>query len=129
MIISKDFYDAILSHAKAAYPEECCGLIVGDGNQVQKLYPSDNISLGDKTKTFEIDPAVRFRIIRDTGERSLMGVYHSHPTSLPYPSETDKAMVYEPDLIWLITDLKKIRAFRFIEDKQDFEEISIRVKL
>ncbi|NVK19124.1 MAG: M67 family metallopeptidase [Methylocystaceae bacterium] len=129
MILSKAHYDDILNHARAAFPEECCGLIVGHTDCVERLLPSNNISKGDKTKTFEIDPAVRFQLIRETGERSMMGFYHSHPNGVPFPSDTDKAMVYEPELIWVIATLDEIKAFRFLKTKQDFEEIPIQVKL
>lgn len=129
MIISQDHIDRILGFTKDAYPEECCGLLVGENEQVHRIIPSDNMTQGDKTKTFEIDPQVRFDLIRTTGERSLLGFYHSHPNGLPTPSEIDKSMVNEPDLIWVIATLDNIKAFRFIEEKQDFEEISIQVKL
>lgn len=127
--ISKTDFNAILNHAKHAHPEECCGMFTGDGQKVQALYPSDNISAQDKTRTFEVNPKVRFQIIRETGERSVMGIYHSHPNGVPYPSQTDRSMVYEPDLIWIIATLTELKAFRFITTKQDFEEIEIKVRL
>ncbi len=129
MIIHQDHIDAIFAHTKACHPQECCGLIIGDGDVVKRLMPSDNVTTGDKTKTFEIDPAVRFKLIRETGERSMMGFYHSHPNGIPYPSDTDKAMVYEPEMIWVIATLDEIKAFRFDEVNQDFAEIPIQVKL
>lgn len=129
MIFSQDQIDFILAHARQAHPEECCGLIVGQDDVVKRLLPSDNVSNGDKTNTFEIDARVRFKLIRETGERSMMGFYHSHPNGVPYPSDTDKAMVYEPELIWVIATLDEVKAFRFVEAKQDFEEIPIQVKL
>ncbi|NVJ91880.1 MAG: M67 family metallopeptidase [Methylocystaceae bacterium] len=129
MIISQNDIDRILRFTKEAHPEECCGLLVGTEENVSHIIPSDNVTQGDKTKTFEIDPQVRFDLIRTTGQRSLLGFYHSHPNGIPTPSETDKSMVYEPDLIWVIATLDDIKAFRFFEEQQDFEEIPIQVKL
>lgn len=129
MIFSQDHIDFILAHARQAHPEECCGLIVGQDDVVERLLPSDNVSNGDKTNSFEIDARVRFKLIRETGERSMLGFYHSHPNGVPYPSDTDKAMVYEPELIWVIATLDEVKAFRFNEAKQDFDEIPIQVKL
>ena len=114
---------------KEAHPFECCGLLAGFGETVDRILPSDNVSTGDKTKTFEIDPKVRFQLHRETGESSMLGFYHSHPTGTPYPSDTDKAMVFEPELLWVISTLDEIKAFRFDEEKQDFAEIPIQVKL
>jgi len=129
MIFRQEQIDFILAHARQAHPEECCGLIVGQDDVVERLLPSDNVSNGDKTNSFEIDARMRFKLIRETGERSMMGFYHSHPNGVPYPSDTDKAMVYEPELIWVIATLDEVKAFRFFEAKQDFEEIPIQVKL
>ncbi|WP_135078750.1 M67 family metallopeptidase [Terasakiella sp. SH-1] len=129
MIIKQSDLDCLLELTRQAHPEECCGLIVGDGETVERLMPSANITTGDKTRSFELDPKVRFELIRESGERALMGFYHSHPNGSPFPSETDKSMVYEPELLWVITTLDKIKAFRFCEVNQDFEEIPIQVKL
>ncbi len=129
MIISQAHIDEILRQAAASHPEECCGLLIGEEDTVHSLLPSKNVSTGDRTKTFEIDPKVRFKQIRESGERALLGFFHSHPNSVPYPSETDKSMVYEPELIWVIATLSELKAFRFNEAKQDFEEIPIQVKL
>ncbi len=128
MIFTQAQIDFILNEARKATPEECCGLLVGNNQIVEKILPSPNVAEGDRTRRFEIDPQVRFNQIRESGERMLLGFYHSHPTSVPYPSETDKAMVYEPGLIWVIATLKEIKAFRFNQEKQDFEELSISLK-
>jgi len=127
--ISQSHIDQLFEQARTSFPEECCGLFCGQNQHVSALYPSENVSTGDKTKTFEVDPQLRFDLIAQTGERNVLGLYHSHPGGMPYPSETDKAMVYEPDLIWIILTLDEIKAFRFVITKQDFEEIPIQVNL
>ena len=34
---------------------------------------------------------------------AVIGVYHSHPDGSARPSETDRSMIFEPAMIWLIT--------------------------
>jgi len=129
MIISQQHIDQMFALARQSYPEECCGLITGENDVAHDIHPSPNVSTGDRTQTFEVDPQLRFDLIRNSGSRQLLGLFHSHPGGRPYPSATDKAMVYEPELVWIILTLEEIKAFRFIEAKQDFAEIPIQVKL
>ncbi len=104
----------ILAHADAALPEECCGLLIGhretDGIiHITDVIESDNLSEGDKSKTFEIDPALLLRIqreSRDTPER-IVGYYHSHPDGSARPSATDRAGVWEEGQVWLIVGIDK----------------------
>lgn len=94
------------ARAKQAWPEEACALIVGRGEPAAdlRLVPCTNIA-EDRRRRFEVDPAERIRLelaLRGTPER-IVGIWHSHPDGMARPSATDTAMVYEPDLIWLIT--------------------------
>lgn len=94
--------------AEAAYPKECCGLLVGRGDWrrlvVTRVEPSLNIAAGEANNRFEVDPALRFRLMRALGDgpERIVGHYHSHPDAPARPSATDIAMAFEPDLAWLI---------------------------
>jgi proteasome lid subunit RPN8/RPN11 len=96
--------------AGAAYPEECCGLVVGraeaDGAlRIDRAVASRNVAAAGRRRTrFEVDPAVRFAIMRElTGSpEALVGHYHSHPDRPAEPSDHDRAMAFEADLVWLI---------------------------
>jgi proteasome lid subunit RPN8/RPN11 len=95
--------------ARAAYPEECCGLLIGfrepDGRlRVTQVAPSDNIVPPPRRDRFEVDPAVRFATVRRLrGSREeIVGHYHSHPDGPARPSAHDAAQAYEPELAWLI---------------------------
>lgn len=102
----------IIDLAEAAFPEECCGLLIGrphapDRVVAARLAESANVAEGDRRKTFEIDPQVRFdaeRSLRGGPER-VVGVYHSHPGHAAQPSATDLARAFEPELVWLITSV------------------------
>lgn len=120
--------------AEAAYPEEACGLVVGrcqpDGTRVvAEVVPSANVSRDDKARNFEIDPELRFRTEKRLrgATASVIGHFHSHPNGQARPSERDLAMVFEPELIWLITGVvvgkaDKTAAFLFDEQKGAFVE-------
>jgi proteasome lid subunit RPN8/RPN11 len=95
--------------ARAAYPEECCGLLIGfresDGRvRVTQVAESKNIAPPPRRDRFEVDPAVRFATMRRLrGSREeIVGHYHSHPDGPARPSAHDAAQAYEPELAWLI---------------------------
>jgi proteasome lid subunit RPN8/RPN11 len=87
-------YEALRQHAEEAYPNECCGVLVGKlvagEAHVHQIVPCQNIR-GDAHKRFEIDPAELVRIQREARESGMeiVGFYHSHPDHPAHPSPTD----------------------------------------
>ena len=110
VVLTADQLNAVEAAALKALPRECCGLIVGrrtaeGGVVVSRIVESANRTDADPTSTFEIDPAVHIhwqRTLRDTDEE-LIGVYHSHPSSPPVPSDRDARDVTIDGWVWLIT--------------------------
>ncbi len=125
LILPEPIRTTIRAAAEAAYPRECCGLLVGvagaDGAiAVTEAVAADNVAAGDRRDRFEVDPRVRIAVekrVRGSGRR-LVGHYHSHPDAPPVPSATDLARVDEPDLLWLVVAVGaggagEMAAFRF----------------
>ena len=80
---------AIIAHARAEAPNECCGLLVGRGDVVAQVWPMTN---ADHSPTsFRIDPLDLLRGFEamDTAGADLVAIYHSHPHSPAQMSETD----------------------------------------
>ena len=116
LALSCDHWDAIAGQILGAYPAEACGLLTGavaDGiHTVQRIWPADNI-LAHQTGRFEVDPKQRFlaeKECRHSGQK-LIGHWHSHPNGRSQPSETDRLLAFEPDLIWLIVPTDGCRVF------------------
>jgi proteasome lid subunit RPN8/RPN11 len=82
---------AILDHAAADAPLECCGLLAAAGDAIVAAYPARN-ALASETR-YLIDPADHFRALRAarTGRRHIVGAYHSHPYGPQFPSARDIA--------------------------------------
>lgn len=82
---------AIRSHGTEAYPNECCGALIGRDGVVVGAYALPN--------TTEEGPRRRFRVrpqeYRDAERRAaengaeLLGFYHSHPDHPARPSQYD----------------------------------------
>ncbi len=128
---------AIERAAEAAYPEEACGLLVGRAEtgsawQVNAVEASVNVAEPPRTRRFEVDPKLRLRLERALRESpdSVVGVYHSHPNGSAEPSETDISMIFEPEMVWLITAVADGRAcatkaYKPTEDGAAFRPIGL----
>lgn len=128
----------IVDAAEAAFPEECCGLIVGrlqapDRAVASRLAVSDNVATDDRRIRFEIDPRVRLRIEREVrgGPERVIGVYHSHPGHRAQPSARDLSMAFEPDLVWIVVSVLdrqavQVTAHALDTDARQFHEIPLR---
>ena len=133
------FLKVITDAAEAAYPREACGLLVGRDNGagalvVTRVVESDNLAEGDRTDRFEIDPQLRFNIMReldqntrdDLSHHRIIGHYHSHPDHPAQPSKTDLALAYEPDMVWLITSVLDGQAVHTTAHVVDAEGLQFR---
>lgn len=132
--------DLIRRAASDAYPRECCGLLTGriDGErtEITGVHPSENITDGDPLRGFEVDPKLRFDLMRQSEAADdgtvIVGHYHSHPDHPAAPSATDLAMTYETDFIWLICAVTKtgagtIGCFRPKPDRSAFDALDLRI--
>jgi proteasome lid subunit RPN8/RPN11 len=111
--------DDILQHARDAAPHECCGILVGTRSGVVEAVRAANLS--SHPARYEIDPRDHFAARRSARARQLavVGFYHSHPHSPPYPSETDRAEALYDDVVYLIAGRSghtwTARAFRIVK--------------
>ncbi len=101
--------------ARAAYPNECCGLLEGvhTGNvfHVQALHPARNLAA--RADRFEIDAAdhIAAQKAARANRRAIIGCYHSHPDGAANPSQTDRAGAAQDDFLWLIVAGEKLGCF------------------
>jgi len=102
--------DAIVAHARAEYPNEACGLIVGDapagaGGLALRFEPTRNKAASPYR--YEIAPEDLYRIIvaADDADESIWGIVHSHTHSPAVPSPTDVGLAFYPDALYLLVSL------------------------
>lgn len=124
MRIAKDALATVEQAARAAWPKEACGLLVGSGAVIREAVVSENLS-NNPERAFLIDPALHLRAQRRAREKGLkvLGVFHSHPSGEAAPSpEDERAARAAPSQVWLISALgreKKVetRLFRPVRQK------------
>jgi desampylase len=125
---------AIRGRAEAAFPEECCGLLLGteqgkDHLSVSGAVASANVA-AEPRRHFEVDPALYLRLLHERPAAPLgghlVGLYHSHPEGDARPSSTDAACAWQEGWLWLIVPLSAGRAgeprcFRLVRMGGPFE--------
>ena len=105
LTLSRSLYDEMVTHLRACYPEEGCGLLSGRDGMVTAVIPIANV-LRSRTR-FLMDPAEQVAGMLAIVERDedLLAIYHSHPHSAPYPSATDKLEHAYPEAYAVIVSL------------------------
>lgn len=126
--VSRAAWDAIHAEAEARAPDECCGLLLGDGDRIELAWPARNTADTPRSR-YVIDPRDHFAAVRHARARgwTVVGAWHSHPHSAPRPSPTDRAEAFG-HFIYLIVGretgaLWTPRAFVLIDG--NFEERSL----
>lgn len=117
----------MIGHARETAPLECCGLLIGTGDDSVEAVRARNIAEEPATR-FLVDPEDHFRARRAARERGLevVGFYHSHPGSAPEPSPRDLAEFSYPGHLYAIVSLRRepaeVSLFRF--DGGNFQRLS-----
>jgi proteasome lid subunit RPN8/RPN11 len=120
--------DEIAAHAREELPRECCGVLIGKGNEIVESVRTRNVS--DDPNRYVLDPQDHIAARRAARSRGLavVGFYHSHPHSEPVPSDSDLAEAHYVELLYVIVRplpaAAKVRMFRFEEggfEEQPFE--------
>ena len=90
MRIARSVEAAILEHARAEAPRECCGLLLGTATAILDSRAAANIA-DDPLRQYLVDPRDHLNAIREARARGwqVIGAYHSHPQSAAVPSATD----------------------------------------
>jgi proteasome lid subunit RPN8/RPN11 len=112
----------MINHAREESPNEACGILAGKNDRVSRLYRARNAE--DSPTTYRLFPDEQYRIFKEIEDRGLeiIGIYHSHPSSAPVPSNTDVRHAYSPEVTHVVISLAEsedpqVRAFRISEDQ------------
>lgn len=119
-------FAAILEHCRAEFPLEACGLLGGKkdrGNyDIEKVCFLTN---GEKSRDrFSMIPKEQFQAVKDMRREGylLLGNFHSHPKTAPWPSQEDKRLAYDTSFIYVIVSLKEkskpqLKAYSYDQEK------------
>ena len=122
-------------HGEAAYPHECCGMLLGvredESLKVRRVLPIDNSQEENRRRRFLITPAQYLEAERVAVAQGceLLGFYHSHPDHPAVPSAFDTAHAL-PWFTYVIVSInggraENLSAWVLSADRERFDEQTI----
>ncbi len=122
----------IRAHARADYPHECCGALIGveqgERRVVQYALRLANERTDERERRFFISPQQVLMVERRAAQQGLMllGFYHSHPDHPAVPSEYDRQHAL-PWYSYVIVSVQRgepaeLRSWRLRDDRSTFDE-------
>lgn len=116
--LTQEHYARIVAQGLSGKPLEICGLLAGEfagsSTRIVEVYPVES---DDKSElTYSLNAMGYMKAVRDAESRGLqiVGIYHTHPATVAYPSKTDVARAHWgetddllfPDYSYLIVSLR-----------------------
>ncbi len=124
--LTESQYATIVGHCYDGLPHEACGLLVGplgsDGaptGAVTRAWPCRNEA--ESALLYTVDGRDFLKASRSAGETGdeIVGVWHSHTHSDPYPSPTDVKQAVDPTWWYVIVSLRDdtpmLRAYKIVD--------------
>ena len=149
MRLTQEAIEAIMKHAIAEYPSECCGIVTGANivlrvhtlvNMQDRLHTEDpGTHPRTSREAYAVDRNEVERIIREATDRneSVLAFYHSHIDCGAYFSAMDKDVqtVFGepefPDAVHIVVSVQQgvihdIKGYLWDGRKRDFVEVTVR---
>lgn len=130
--LERAYIDEMVAHAQEDAPNECCGIIAGDGaGRATKLYRAINAEASPYRYSVEPKDLLRIHNDADAHDWTFLAIYHSHTHTEAYPSPTDVRLAAGwPDAYYVLVSLMDaahpvIRAFRIIDGVVTEEAIEV----
>ena len=134
LTISRAMVNQILEQARAEYPDEACGVILGPlgANTPMRLKPM--INAAHSPTFYEFDPKDLLSLYRevDDNDEEIVVIYHSHTETEAYPSRTDIAYAGEPASHYVLVSTREeiapateFRSYRIIDGTVTEEPVTI----
>lgn len=135
LIITPRHLQTIGRHAAMSYPEECCGVLIGqpqaDATLVERVLSVGNERDESRHNRYLINPSTVLAAHKEARVLGLeiVGYYHSHPDHPARPSDFDREHAW-PGVSYLIVSVQggkvaESRSWRLCDDRPGFEEEAI----
>jgi proteasome lid subunit RPN8/RPN11 len=131
VIVPEAIRAAMIEHARVEYPNEMCGVVVGDryaadGGGALRWEPARNAEASPMRYAVHPEDLLRLTIETDDADEVFWAIAHSHVRSPAVPSLTDIGVAQYPDALYVLVSLSddeadpgtgepSVRAWRIVE--------------
>jgi proteasome lid subunit RPN8/RPN11 len=102
IILSQSDKKTLSEYAENQKPYESCALLFGKDNQVSDLFLTENIEKSPVNFTISNEQLIEGYKIAEEKKVDVIGIFHSHPNSDAFPSNTDKKFMQSNPVVWII---------------------------
>ena len=102
IILPQTIKKILTQHAKSENPNESCAILYGNGNIVSDVFLTNNIEQSPVNFTISNEQLIEGYKIAEEKKMDVVGIFHSHPNSEAYPSNTDKKFMHSNPVAWII---------------------------
>ena len=108
--LTPELVEALVAHARAEYPNEMCGVMVGDraagdGGRALRWEAARNRAASPMRYDIHPDDLYRLTVETDDADEVFWAIVHSHTHSAPRPSLTDVGLAFYPDALYILVSL------------------------
>ncbi|MGD8707338.1 MAG: M67 family metallopeptidase [Nitrosopumilaceae archaeon] len=128
IILTEDQKEILSNHAEQENPNESCAILFGkETTLVEKIFLTQNIEHSPVNFTISAEQRLEADKIEKESEMKIIGIFHSHPNSEAYPSNTDKKFMELNPGVWIIFSgvSKDFKAYIL---ENEVKEIPIEIK-
>lgn len=132
MILTREQLEQLIAQARRDAPNETCGIIAGKEGRALKIYALKNVDPDPRIR-YNVEPSELLHALREMEDLGWehLAIYHSHPATPGYPSPTDIARAFYPDVVYMLISLANpeqatLRGFRIVEGQ--VEEITLEIE-
>lgn len=117
----------LTEHSENEEPNESCAILFGKGNIVSEVFITKNIKESPVNFTISNEQLIKAYDVAEQKKTKVIGIFHSHPKSEAYPSNTDKKFMHSNPVVWVIYSgvSKDFRAYTL---ESEIKEIPIKEK-
>lgn len=106
IIITESQKNILANYADNEKPNESCAVLFGAVNDeqttVNEIFLTQNIDESPVNFTISNEELLKVYKTAEDKKMQVVGIFHSHPNSEAYPSETDKKFMQSNPVIWVI---------------------------
>ena len=124
IILSISDKKILTEHAENEKPNESCAILFGKENTVSDIFLTKNIEESPVNFTISNEQLIQGYKIAEEKKVDVIGIFHSHPNSEAYPSNTDKKFMQSNPVAWVIYSGAN-RDFRAYLLESEIKEIPI----
>ena len=102
IILSQSDKKILTEHAEKEKPNESCAILFGRNEQVSEVFLAENIEESPINFTISNEQLIEGYKLAEEKQVDVIGIFHSHPNSEAYPSNTDKKFMQSNPVAWII---------------------------